>query len=65
MTVIHIVLKDTEDGLVDVETTIEGFDLTSNAQALAGRINGFLAEVAEHKDAPSVIVDEAGAALQH
>ncbi len=47
MATIHMILRDTDDGLVDVETTIEGWDDKSNAQALANRLNGFMAEIAE------------------
>ncbi|MES2942911.1 MAG: hypothetical protein V4772_08585 [Pseudomonadota bacterium] len=44
---IQIMLRDTENGLVDVETTVTGYDKDSNALALADRINGFMAEIAE------------------
>ena len=47
MATIHMVLRDTDDGLVDVETTVEGWDDKSNAQALANRLNGFMAEIAQ------------------
>lgn len=53
MTTVHIILRDTEDGLVDVETTITAFDPASNAQALAGRINTVLAEIAQEKQKPT------------
>jgi hypothetical protein len=50
MATIQIMLRDTDDGLVDVETTIlEGWDSNSNAVALTGRINTFLAEVAQQQ----------------
>jgi hypothetical protein len=62
MATIQIMLRDTEDGLVDVETTIlEGWKTGSNAIALTGRINEFLADVAkqqsplaERKEAPKL-----------
>jgi hypothetical protein len=62
MATIQIMLRDTEDGLVDVETTVlEGWKSGSNALALTGRISEFLAEVAQQqspiadrKDAPKL-----------
>jgi hypothetical protein len=62
MATIQIMLRDTDDGLVDVETTIlEGWKSESNAVALTGRINEFLADVAkqqtplaERTDAPKL-----------
>ena len=49
MTRITMIFEDTTDGLVDVQTEIEGFDLSSNAQALASRVNSFLGEIAQLK----------------
>jgi hypothetical protein len=62
MATIQIMLRDTDDGLVDVETTIlEGWKTDSSAIALTGRISEFLAEVAkqqtplaERKEAPKL-----------
>ena len=45
MATIQIMLRDTEDGLVDVETTVTGWDLSSNALALTDRLNAFMAEI--------------------
>jgi hypothetical protein len=49
MATINIVLRDTEEGLVDVETTIHEGWTNTNAVALAGRIREFLDEIAEDK----------------
>lgn len=59
MATIHMVLRDTDDGLVDVETTVEGWNDKSNAQALANRLNAFMAEIAEPKparEAPKLVL---------
>lgn len=50
MTKVVMTFEDTADGLVDVQTAIDSFDLSSNAQALAGRVNSFLGEIAEIKN---------------
>ena len=50
MTTVHIILRDTTNGLVDVETTVTDWNPHSNAQSLAGRINQFMSEVADKKD---------------
>lgn len=55
MTTVQILFRDTDDGLVDVETTVTSWDENSNAQALASRVNQFLSEIAERKDRPYVM----------
>ena len=49
MSKITIELQDTDDGLVAVETTIEGFDPNSKAQQMAGRINSYIAHIGQAK----------------
>jgi hypothetical protein len=47
MATIQIILRDTDDGLVDVETTVhQGWKNTAAVQ-LAGRIADFLDEIAK------------------
>ena len=46
---ITMIFEDTADGLVDVQTEIDSFDLSSNAQGLASRVNSFIGEVAQLK----------------
>lgn len=53
MATVHIILRDTEDGLVDVETTITDFDPKSNAIGLADSLNGHMAEIAQELQAPT------------
>lgn len=52
-TTVTIVLIDTENGLVDVQTTISGFNPNSNAQALATRLDTFMAEIAHQQNEPA------------
>ena len=52
MTVVTITFADTEDGCVDVQTIINNFDLGSNAQALANRVNEHIGNIAEEKTLP-------------
>lgn len=55
MATIQIMLRDTENGLVDVETTVfEGWKNTSAVQ-LAGRVADFLDQIAETKAEPKLI----------
>lgn len=59
MSTVTIVLRDTDDGLVDVETTVDGWDDASNAIALANRVNGYMAEIANPrptKEVPKLVL---------
>ena len=51
MTTVTIVLADTDDGLVAVDTTIEGYDRKSNAQRMADELNAYMAHQHEQKGA--------------
>lgn len=55
MATVQIMFRDTEDGLVDVETTISGWENPSNAIALANQVNKYMAEIADQKRAPTEI----------
>lgn len=56
MTTVHLILRDTDDGLVDVETTITGFDRTSNAQRMADELNAYLAH--QHKQQGAALLSD-------
>lgn len=53
MATVHIILRDTEDGLVDVETTITAMEPGSNAIGLADRLNQHMAEIATELQSPT------------
>lgn len=51
MTTVTMILEDTEDGLVSINTTIEGYDRQSNAQRMADELNAYMAHQHEQKGA--------------
>lgn len=62
MATIQIMLRDTENGLVDVETTVHDGWTNSSAVQLAGRIADFLDTIAqpqgptESRDQPAIVL---------
>lgn len=51
MTTVTIVLADTDDGLVAVDTTIQGYNRQSNAQRMSEELNAYMAHQHEQKGA--------------
>jgi len=49
---VHIILRDTDAGHIDAETTVTEWDPKSNAVALSSRINAFMAEIAQEIQPP-------------
>lgn len=47
MATVHIILRDTEDGQVEAETTVTAWEESSNAIALANRVNEHMAEISQ------------------
>ena len=47
MTTVHIIFRDTDDGMVETETTITAWEKGSNAIALTDRINMHMAAIAK------------------
>ena len=56
MTTVHLILRDTDDGLVDVETTITGFDRASNAQRMSDELNAYLAH--QHRQQGAALLSD-------
>lgn len=51
MTVIYITLKDTEDGMVEAETIVHGYDAESNAMGMANRVNAYMEQITKEQGA--------------
>lgn len=51
MTTVTLIISDTEDGLVAVDTTIDGYDRQSKAQRMADELNAYMAHQHEQQGA--------------
>ena len=57
MATVHIILRDTEDGQVEAETTVTAWEEGSNAIALANRVNEHMAEISQPaKEEPKLVL---------
>ncbi len=57
MTVIYITLRDTEDGMVEAETVVHGYNKDSNAMGMANRVNAYMGQIAQDQ-APEAVKPE-------